>query len=120
MQRIGLGLLLVLGATFLILSPSVMAEPSDLISKSKCDGNIICEGGESGVMAVLKTIVTVLLTVGGIISIIVIIIGGIMYSTSSGDQNKITSAKNTILYAIIGLIVSVLAFAIVNYVIGNL
>ena len=51
-----------------------------------------------------------------IIAVIVIIIGGIFYMTSQGDPGKVSRAKNTILYAVIGLIVSLLAFAIVNFV----
>jgi ABC-type Fe3+ transport system permease subunit len=43
--------------------------------------------------------------------------GGIRYTTSAGNQNSVTAAKNTILYAIIGLVVAVFAYAIVNWVI---
>ena len=46
--------------------------------------------------------------------------GGIKYATSAGDSNKVTAAKNTILYAVIGLAVAVLAFAIVNFVVSHL
>jgi multisubunit Na+/H+ antiporter MnhB subunit len=45
-----------------------------------------------------------------------LIIGGIRYVVSAGDQNAVTSAKNTILYAIIGIIVAFLAYAAVNFV----
>ena len=50
------------------------------------------------------------------ISVIVIIIGGVFYITSQGEPDKIKRAKNAILYAIIGLIISLLSFAIVNFV----
>ena len=56
----------------------------------------------------------------GIVAVIVIIIGGVKYMTSSGDAGKVKSAKDTILYGIIGLIICVLAFAIVNFVINAL
>ena len=52
-----------------------------------------------------------------IISIIVIIIGGFRYVTSQGDQTQMQSAKNTILYAVIGLIVAIAAYAIVSFVV---
>ena len=45
--------------------------------------------------------------------------GGIRYTTSSGDSNKVQAAKNTVLYAIVGLVVSILAWAIVNMVIDK-
>jgi multisubunit Na+/H+ antiporter MnhB subunit len=56
----------------------------------------------------------------GAISVIMLIIGGIRYTISGGDSGNVTAAKNTILYAIIGLVVAFLAFAIVNWVLGAL
>lgn len=55
----------------------------------------------------------------GAVSVIVIIVAGIMYATSSGDSGAITKAKNMILYAVVGLIVVGAAFAITNFVAGN-
>lgn len=54
----------------------------------------------------------------GIISVIMLIFGGLKYALSAGDSKKVTDAKNTILYALIGLIISVLAYAIVNFVLN--
>lgn len=56
----------------------------------------------------------------GAISVLMIIIGGIRYTTSNGDQSAVTSAKNTILYSIIGLIVAMLSYGIVHFVIANI
>ncbi len=56
----------------------------------------------------------------GIVAVIVIIIGGVSYMTSSGDAGKVKKAKDTILYGVIGLVICVLAFAIVNFVISNI
>jgi uncharacterized membrane protein YjfL (UPF0719 family) len=47
-----------------------------------------------------------------------IIIGGFMYVLSAGDQAKVTKAKDTVLYAVIGLVVTLLAFSIVKFVLG--
>ena len=52
----------------------------------------------------------------GIIAVVMIILGGVNYTTSQGDPSKIQKAKNTITYGIIGLVVSLLAFAIINFV----
>jgi succinate dehydrogenase/fumarate reductase cytochrome b subunit len=49
-----------------------------------------------------------------------IVIGGVRYAASAGDQGLISKAKDTILYAIIGLVVSVLAFTIVQFVLGRI
>ncbi|MBC7943457.1 hypothetical protein H7X68_03090 [Candidatus Saccharibacteria bacterium] len=69
---------------------------------------------------IFTTIVNVLLFIIGAISVIMLIIGGIKYTVSGGDSSAVTSAKNTILYAIIGLIVAFLAFAIVNFVLSSI
>jgi multisubunit Na+/H+ antiporter MnhB subunit len=54
----------------------------------------------------------------GAIAVIMIVIGGIRYTLSNGESAAITGAKNTILYAVIGLVVALLAYAIVNFVLG--
>lgn len=57
--------------------------------------------------------------IGGVISVIVIVIAGIMYTTSAGDTSKVTKAKNMLVYSIAGLVVVLVAFAITNFVIGR-
>ena len=87
-----------------------------------CSGNensIYCKNkntGETQVNGIIKTIVEVLLTAVGVISIIMIVIGGIMFALSSGDAQKAAKARNTVLYAVVGLAVSLFASAIVNFV----
>lgn len=65
----------------------------------------------------LRDIVNILLFVLGAIAVIIIVIGGLRYVLSSGDAGAIKGAKDTILYAVVGLIVALLAYAIVNFVI---
>ena len=67
---------------------------------------------------VFTKISNTLLLVIGIISVIMLIYGGFRYIVSGGDNKKVTDAKNTILYDIIGLIISLLAYAIINFVIA--
>ena len=69
---------------------------------------------------VFKTIINVLLFIIGAVSVIMLIYGGIRYTTSGGNANSVTAAKNTIMYAIIGLVIAIFAFAIVNFVVGEL
>ena len=71
--------------------------------------------GASGVFTRIAN--TVLFAVG-IISVIMLIVGGLRYVVSGGDSKKVTDAKNTIMYAIIGLIIAILSYAIVNFVIN--
>ena len=73
------------------------------------------DGNES----LFKTVTNVLLFLIGAISVIMLIIGGFKYVLSNGDSAAVTSAKNTILYAVIGIIIALLAYAIVNFVVTS-
>ena len=63
--------------------------------------------------------VNLALWVAGIVAVIVVIIAGINYSLSSGDPSKTASAKNAILYSVIGLVIAASAIAITKYIIGK-
>ena len=69
---------------------------------------------------VIGDITNVALFIIGAVSVLMLIYGGIRYTISGGDEKAITSAKNTILYAVIGIVVAVAAYAIVNFVITAL
>lgn len=70
--------------------------------------------------SIFTTVVNILLFIIGIIAVIMLIIGGIRYTLSGGESKAVTDAKNTILYAIIGLVVAFLAYAVVNWVLISL
>lgn len=67
----------------------------------------------------INTAINVVLGMIGVVAVVMIIIGGIQFVTSQGDAARAAKARNTILYSIIGLIVALLAFAIVNFVLTN-
>ena len=71
-----------------------------------------------GNAGIITTITNTLLFLAGALAVIMVIIGGFRYVTSAGNSSSVTAAKNTILYAIIGLIVAFLAYAAVNWVLG--
>lgn len=84
-----------------------------------------CDGQESAICSdkteatdVVKRVINLMLYVIGILSVIMIIHSGLKYTASRGDAEMIKSAKNTLLYAVTGLIVAMLAFTIVNFVVG--
>jgi hypothetical protein len=56
------------------------------------------------------------MTILGAVAVIMIVIGGIKYTISQGDSSALTSAKNTILYSVIGLVVAIFATAIIGFV----
>lgn len=72
---------------------------------------------QTNVEVIVKNIINVILYAAGILSVGFLVFGGIKYVTSSGDSSKVKAAKDTILYAVIGLMVTILAFVIVNFVI---
>ena len=76
-----------------------------------------CEGTDQ--TPIFRIVTNVLLFVIGAVSVIMLIIGGFRYVTSQGDQTQVQSAKNTILYSIIGIVVAILAYAAVNFVISS-
>lgn len=63
----------------------------------------------------IQTIMTIVFTVTGAIAVIIVTIGGIKYASSQGDPQAISKAKGTIIYAAVGLIVSIFAVAIIQF-----
>jgi hypothetical protein len=114
-------------ALFAPVAPSANAQTCAEGSAGGAQAGIDCARGEGtpaqlfdGPGSIFTTIVNVLLFLIGAISVIMLIYGGIRYTTSGGNSASVTAAKNTILYAIIGLIIAFLAFAVVNYVLNAL
>lgn len=94
------------------------ADPGSAIS----DGIKSIDGGDANtddLPAQIKTITNVLLFILGAIAVIMLIIGGIKYTTSNGDPQSVKSAKDTILYSVIGIVVAILAYAIVSWVVES-
>lgn len=79
-----------------------------------------CSGNSNALPKAIQSILNAVILVAGLVSVTFIIIGGVHYMTSSGDAAKVKKARDTILYAVIGLIICALAFAIVNFVIGDI
>jgi len=73
--------------------------------------------GSTGVITLLTN---TLLFIVGALSVVMIIIGGLRYVISGGNSASVTAAKNTILYAIVGLVISFLAFAAINFVLNTI
>lgn len=69
--------------------------------------------------SIIETVINLFSLVVGVISVIMIIIGGLKYITSGGDSGNVTGAKNTILYAVVGLVIVALAQVIVRFVLNE-
>ena len=114
------GLTLILSATMLVFV-GVPVQAESCGSAKQCITDGMTASGTSttpnSFSSVLTTVTNILLFLMGAISVIMIIVGGIRYATSQGDQTQMQSAKNTILYAVIGVVVSIAAYAIVSFVV---
>ena len=108
-----------LGAFACLFSSRLLASATSVqegANAARADGMPTELIGDNGVFSRITN--TVLLIVG-LISVIMLVYGGLRYILSGGDSKKVTDAKNTILYAIIGLIISMLAYAIVHFVLNS-
>ena len=106
-----------------ILSASPVLAVDDVCSSSAAQAvkdAAGCNGTSDQLPIVIQNILYSVIAVVGIVSVIFIIVGGVQYIASSGDAGKAKKAKDTILYAVIGLIVSALAFVIVNFVLSTI
>ena len=73
-----------------------------------------------GVDGIFSTITNILLFVVGALSVVMLIVGGLRYVVSGGNNASITAAKNTVLYAVVGLIIAFLAYAAINFILDSL
>lgn len=106
------------GLTVLPLATTASAQVSDGFDAVATDEIKDKSIGGSG--GVVQSAVNILLWVVGILAVVMIIWSGLRYIWSNGDSSKIASAKNTLIYSIVGLVVAILAYAIVNFVYNRL
>lgn len=83
------------------------------------EGECNTQTGSDRIQQIVTTIVNIFSIVVGIVAVIMIVVGGFKYITSGGDSGNITSAKNTIVYAVIGLVIVALAQFLVQFVLNN-
>jgi hypothetical protein len=104
---------------------SVLFAPTGLaFSLTLQDGANSARGADQAVdlfgsAGIFTTITNVMLFIVGAISVIMVVIGGLRYVVSGGNSSNVTTAKNTILYAVVGLIIAIMAYAVINFVIGS-
>lgn len=79
-------------------------------------GGGACSDNGQGLTKVISTVISILSVIVGLAAVIMIIVGGLKYVTSGGDSSSIASAKSTIIYALVGLIIAALAQFIVKFV----
>ena len=105
-----LSLAVVSGSASAQVSSGINAATTNEMKNKQIDGN----------NGVIRTVSNILIWVVGIVLVIMIMWSGFKYITAAGDTSKVASAKNSLIYAIVGLIIAILAYAIVNFVIEHL
>lgn len=109
---------------FAVFVAVLITLPVNAVNLTIQDGANAAKGADQattlfGATGIFTTVSNVMLFVVGAISVIMVIIGGLRYVISGGNSGNVTAAKNTILYAVVGLIISIMAYAIINFVISS-
>lgn len=118
-KRISILLTMIMTIGMLSCAPALAVDCSNPSSPKEAAECGLGSDKDESLMPTILTVINLLIGITGVIAVVVIVIGGLQYTTSTGDAAKVTKAKNTIMYGIIGLVVAMLAFAIVNFVLGN-
>lgn len=126
MKQISAVFISIMAVFTLLFVPLVVATPvgAQTAKEQICKGINNDRGcsttGNNDLGGFIRRVINVILYVVGAIAVLMIVIGGLRYVISGGDSSQTKAAKDTILYAVIGLVVAVMAYAIVNFVVVNL
>ena len=115
------GVLAITGAGAALMPAYAYADDNSIINGGSIGGGVsdVVNGSNLPTVeasSIVQRVINIILYVVGVLSVVMIIIGGIRYTASAGDQAAVTKAKNTILYGIVGLVIALLAYAIINFV----
>lgn len=113
-------LVLITLLTLVFAQMVVFAQSVEPIKEGACQVAGNCKSAPGKTLTdTIRTIINLLSVVGGVLAVIFIIVGGLKYITSAGKQESVAGAKNTLLYAIIGLVLVAMAQVIVRFVLTN-
>lgn len=100
---------------------SIQTSVASGISSATGSGSGSCGGSASntGLTNLAKKVVNIFSIIVGVVAVIMIIYGGFRYITSGGDTGNVGNAKNTLIFAVVGLIIVALAQFIVHYVLNT-
>lgn len=122
LKKIIIGMMLLSAATFGTSSIAFAADSITNNTNEACKALELtgaganCDEGESGVKKILRVVLNLVSILAGVMAVLMLIIAGIKYITSNGDSGSIKSAKDTIIYALVGVLVVIFAQAIVAFV----
>lgn len=102
----------------LLICSNTFAETPSYYAREGASSIVVPDGPD--IMTIIKNLLNTTFGVVGVIAVVMMIIGGFYYMTSQGSPERVQKGKNTILYGIVGLIIVLSAFAIVNFVLSSL
>lgn len=106
-------------AVFAPVARAATAQDQILSGIDEACADSSCSTDDNTIDNTVVAVINIVSGVVGVISVIMVIIGGLKYTSSQGDSSGISSAKNTIIYAVVGLVIVVLAQVIVRFVVGR-
>lgn len=118
-SKITIGLLTIGFGVALVTAPvSALGEGGAPAGINAARGDNTPSNLVNGDSSIVRRAINIMLFGVGVLSVVMLIFGGFRYVISGGKKESVTNAKNTILYAIIGLLVAVFAYAIINFILG--
>ncbi len=115
--------LLMFAGSFALVTPAGAANPLDDTCKGQLTTSQVCRSRNDklfGANSFWTRLINTMIMVVGLVATLMIIIGGLRYVLSGGDASQTKSAKDTILYSIIGIVIALMSYAIVNFVVVEL
>ena len=117
--------MVITGLAIVLIASAAVSQGVLAVGEGGVQGGVTSARGDgvpdnfaSGDGSIVRRVINLMLYAVGVISVIMLIYGGLRYVISGGQKESVTAAKNTILYAIVGLLISIFAYAIVRFVIG--
>lgn len=110
-----------LAVVFTAVSPINLPVYADSRDEARSGADMANGGGSAkqDLPDIVTTIINVMLFIAGALAVIMIIYGGIRYITAHGDEKQVKVAKDTIVYSVAGLIIAILAYALVTFIFGR-
>ena len=116
-----IGVPILIPASTMAVCDTITSNINSGVDQATSSGTTSCGSTtiSTGIKSIAVTVVNILSVVVGIVAVVMIIYGGFRYITSGGESGNVSGAKNTLLFAIVGLVIVALAQVIVRWVIGT-
>lgn len=118
-KQIVVGCAMLIGIGGLMLSTEPVGAINVFDQCAASSDTAVCASKDDSANGMVMRVINTLLIVLGMISVIMVVIGGVRYTISGGNSTHTKEARETIIYSVVGLIVAIMSFTIVNFVVGR-